>query len=316
LIDKLAIQVGPDASAVDDVASLRLYDTSGLPLSDAVSPDAAGLVTFTNLSINAPKSTDTVVVIKGTLTAIGERTVPTDGTAGAGADTGDIVNVSVSTFADNFHAVGQSSSTVDNVADATLGKDMTVRKSKLVVAREALSSSVLTNGVGVSLMRFTVTADANGAVVIGAIKPAMALGGTAAITAATVKIFDVTGGSDTAMNAVGVNASAIVKFDTPREIAAGQTKTFEIRGTVTGASTTGDSISTSLTKDAAALAGGTVARTETLAGGGVNDASTDANNLFIWSDKSADTHGLTSTEWANSFNLVGWPSSGQTLSVS
>ncbi len=88
-------------------------------------------------------------------------------------------------------------------------------------------------------------------------------------------------------------------------IAKGTSRTFEVRGTIAGVET-GDSINAKVTKDTAALSDAN--GTETSA-----NAIADANNNFIWSDKSADTNGVLSTEWINSYLLNVWPTSVATL---
>jgi len=119
-----------------------------------------------------------------------------------------------------------------------------------------------------------------------------------------VYLYDVTSG-ETQLNTTGVNMDALIEIDDSKvvTIARDTTRTFEIRGTVTG-SAAGDSINTRITKDTAALSG----VTETAA-----NAVLDAQNNFIWSDKSADTNGVGSVEWINSYLLTSWPTSVATL---
>lgn len=314
-VDKLTAQVD-EAGSYDDVEYLKLYDNAGLALSGNVSLDSAGQASFTGLNINVVKGSDTVLVIKGKIAAISDRTTANDGTAGVGADSGDAVTVSVVTSANAFHAVGVSSSAVDTAANAAVGQTEVVRKTKSTVSMLSLPVSSLSDGTKV-LYRFTVAADANADVSFKGVKPTMTLndasGAGLAITAGTVYLYDVTTG-ETQLNTAGVNESAMIEIDDAKvvTIPKGTSKTFEIRGTVAG-SATGDSINVTITKDTAALSGGTVAGTETADGGGVNDAIADAQNAFIWSDNSADTHGVASTEWMNSYLLTGWPTSVATL---
>ena len=309
LVDKLTAQVN-EAGSYDDVEYLKLYDSAGAPLSGNVSLDSDGEATFSGLSINVVRGVDTVLVIKGKIAAIGERTVATDGTAGTGADSGDSLTVSIETTAGKFHAIGVSSSAVDDAADAAVGQTMTVRKTKAAVEMANLPVTSLASGPA-TLYKFTVTADANNDVVFKAIKPTLTLndsdaGGELAVTAGTVYLFDVTSG-ETQLNTVGVNANALIGIDDGKivTIAKGTSRTFEVRGTIAGVET-GDSINAKVTKDTAALSDAN--GTETSA-----NAIADANNNFIWSDKSADTNGVLSTEWINSYLLNVWPTSVATL---
>lgn len=310
-IDKMTALVS-SATSYDDVEYLKLYDSAGNALSGNVSLDSNGKASFTNLSITVTKGNDSVVIVKGKLSAIGERSTATDGTAGTGADSGDSLTVTLSTTSDDFHAIGVSSSTTDSAANALTGDQaMVVRKTKPTLAMLNLPVTSLANGTA-TLYRFSITADGNGDVMFKGITPTMTLndaaGADLAITAGTVVLYDITTG-ETALNAVGVNASAFIAADNAVTIAKGTTRTFEIRGTVAGVAT-GDSINVKITKDTSADLDGVAAGTQnTLA-----FASIDANKQLIWSDKSADTNGLTSVEWMNSYLLTGWPTSVATLS--
>lgn len=306
LVDKLTAQVN-EAGSYDDVEYLKLYDSAGAPLSGNVSLDSDGEATFSGLSINVVRGVDTVLVIKGKIAAIGERTVATDGTAGVGADTGDPLTISIETTAGKFNAIGVSSSVVDDTADAAPGETMVVRKAKPSIAMSNLPVTSLANGT-VTLYKFTVAADFND-VVVKAIKPAITIndsddGGELKVTTGTVYLYDVTSG-ETQLNTTGVDANALIEIDDSKvvTVAKGTSRTFEIRGTVAGVET-GDSINIRINKDTAALSEGTEIAAKAIA---------DPNNKFIWSDKSADTNGVASKEWINSYLLTNWPTSVATL---
>ncbi len=298
IIDKMVINVS-DGASYDNVEYVRLYDTAGVELSSGgVNLDASGNATFTGLNIPVQKLVDKTVVVKAKLNAMGERADATDGTAGIGADSGDPLTFALLTGAGNFHAVAQSSSFTDDNANAGVtGQTMVVRKSKPVVTALTLPSTILANATK-TLAKFTVTATSDD-VVLGAVTPTMTGTNATAITAGSVYLYDVTGGANTLLNAAGVNGSALIGIDTPVRIAAGQTRTFEIKGTVNG-SVAGDSLEVVLTTDATALTDAN--GTETFA-----NAKADANNNFIWSDDSADTYGTGSTEWINGTLVSNWP---------
>lgn len=309
-VDKLTIQIGTGAGSYDNVQYVKLYDGAGTtPISSGVSLDSNGKAQFTGLTLNVPALTETFITVFVKTTAMGERTTATDGTAGVGADTGDPLNASLSTTADEFHAIGTSSSVVDNQADAAVSNTHVVRKANISIVYDTLPTTALGNGAK-TLLRYKVTAVGN-AVSLKGLLPSVTLndadsGGELAITAGTVYLYDVTGGVETQLNAAGVNNAAFIPIDDAKvpTIAAGETKIYEVRGTVAGTET-GDSIDSKLVMDAAALSGTT--ETSTL-------AIADPNNDFIWSDNSADTHTLgTSVEWANSYLFSSWPSGIQTL---
>jgi len=297
IIDKMTIQVD-EAGSYDNVEYVKLYDTAGVELSSGgVGLDSAGEAAFTGLNIAVQKLVDKVVVVKAKLNAIGERTSATNGTAGIGADSGDPLTFSLETTAGKFHAVGQASSVTDDAANAAVGNTMVVRKSKPVVTVSALSSTILSNATKV-LGKFSVTAT-NDDVILEAVTPTVTATNATVVSAGTVYLYDVTGGSNVLLNAVGVNEDAIIVIDNAKlvRIGAGQTRTFEIRGTVAG-SVAGDSLETVLSVDTAALFG----VTET----GAN-AAADVNNKFLWSDDSADTYAVTSVEWINGYLMSNWP---------
>lgn len=305
-VDKLTIQIGTGAGSYDDVEYVKLYDAAGTtPISGATSLDSNGKATFTNLTINVPALTETFITVFVKTTAMGERTTATDGTAGTGADTGDPLNASLSTTADDFHAVGVSSNVVDNAANAAVSNTHVVRKANLTVTTEALPTTILGNGEK-TLAKFKVTA-VGGPVSFKGLLPDMTLSGVT-ITAASVYLYDVTNGVNTQLNTTGVNEDAFIEIDDAKvpTIAAGSSKIYEIRGTVGGyVVNTGDALSTKLVKDSSALSGTTEAS---------DDAVADANNDFIWSDNSADTHTLgTSVEWTNSILLNPFSTTEQIL---
>lgn len=305
-VDKLTVQIGTGSGSYDNVEYVKLYDAAGTTaLSGAVSLDSNGKATFTNLTLSVQPLTETFITVFVKTTAMGERTTATDGTAGVGADTGDPLNASLSTSAGEFHAVGASSGTVDDAADAAVSNTHVVRKANLAVTQEALPTSLLSNGVKV-LAKFKISA-VGGPVSFKGLLPDMTLGGVT-ITAASVYLYDVTGGGEVQLNTTGVNEDAFIEVDDAKvpTISVGTPRIFEIRGTVGGyVVNTGDSLSTKLVRDSAALTGTTETSTNAVA---------DANNDFIWSDNSADTHTLgTSVEWINSHLVTPFPTSDQIL---
>jgi len=303
VIDKLTIEASSSGS-YDDVDYVQIYNAAGTALSASTQGlDSNGKATFTGLSIAVPKVGGAIVTVKAKMAAVGERTTATVGTAGVGADTGDTLAFNVSSTAADFHAVGSASGTVDTAADAVTAQTMTVRKTKPTVALVSNTQDLATGTM--VLMKFTVTADANGDVALKGVQPTSTLsdsdgGGELAITASTMYLYDVTG-SATKLNTTGVSADAFIEIDDAKvvTVSAGTTRTFEVRADVTGVEAS-DSIATKITQDSAALSG----TTETAA-----NAIIDAANNFIWSDMSADTNAVTSTEWINSYQLLSWPGS-------
>lgn len=325
-VDELTVTVS-STIALDDVVSARLYDTDGTALSTSQTPDGSGNVNFTGLSINVPKNGGTTVVVKAILNTMGERTVATNATAGVGADAGDPVQFVVSTSSGDFHAVGTSGYT-DSAADAALGNTMTVRNSLVTVAVSDPSSTSLLNGQR-TLMRFSVTADVNADVILGAISPYISFSDSDGqnelyMSSSSLYLYDVTG-AEQLLNATGANpthTSSTGYFDinvdsaylsSNAKITAGATKTYEIRATFAGVESS-DSVEVQLKQDVSAMTSGTV----TYNTSNLSDAQGNTGNTasFIWSDTGADTNGASSVEWTNSYGLFGWPTKVVTLSKS
>jgi hypothetical protein len=322
-VEKLTVLVS-STDAYDDVEYVQLYKADGTRVGPegGVGLDSSGRAIFDSLTLTVPNTGETVVIVKAKLKAIGERTTATVGTAGSDADTGDNIEFRLETTDTYFKAVATSGQT-DTAADAAVGNIMVVRKAKPTVSISALPSATLALGsnTGKTLMKFTVSAD-SGDVVLGSIKPYITFndadGAASFLTMASdsLYVYDVTG-AETQLNGVtagyGANAAAStsgqfeINFDTGRvvTIAAGATRTFEVRADITGVEA-GDSIETKFVRDAAALSDAT----ETFA-----NAYGDSNDDFVWSDQSADTDGVASTEWVNGY-LLNLPTTASSVSKS
>ncbi|KKS67140.1 MAG: hypothetical protein UV36_C0012G0018, partial [Parcubacteria group bacterium GW2011_GWC2_42_6] len=100
--------------------------------------------------------------------------------------------------------------------------------------------------------------------------------------------------------------------NTPRTIAAGSFRTFELRGDVSGSVTTGSSVSTMLMGDAFYEQPN---GTEMQAAATVDAWTT--HDDFIWSDRSATGHGVGTADWTNGYLVSGLPSTNMsTVTIS
>ena len=97
--------------------------------------------------------------------------------------------------------------------------------------------------------------------------------------------------------------STLFPYTTLFRSGAGETKTYYLKATVGGTIDTGAYVQTSIADRASSL-GGPAAYTAGLAG-------TDAS--FIWSDKSASSHGLTTTDWFDDYKVLGVPTVSYSL---
>ncbi len=326
VVDELTVMASSSA-AYDDVASVRLYNTSGVALSDAQTLDASGNANFTGLNISVPKNGSTTVVVKAVLNVVGERTVATSALVGVGADSGDYLEFRVGTTSGDFHAIG-TSGFVDEAANAAIGNTMVVRNTSANVAMLSVPITTLASGQ-FTIMKFTVTADANADVVMGAIAPYITFndsdsGNELNMTSGTLYLYDVTSG-DQLLNAVAANGTAVsttgyydINVDsayltTNAKIGAGQVKTYEVRATFAGVET-GDSVNVQLKQDTGEITNGTVTNNTAILSDAVGNA--DGLESFIWSDTGADTNGAASLEWTNSYRLLSWPTTVITISKS
>ncbi len=85
------------------------------------------------------------------------------------------------------------------------------------------------------------------------------------------------------------------------EVPAGTTYYFELRGTVTGV-TSSASVTTVLNADTTALS--------PLSGYNMQVAAASSTNKFMWSDNATTTAGLFDVDWTNGYSIPGFSASG------
>jgi hypothetical protein len=224
------------------------------------------------------------------------------------------------------------------------GNYQILHKSKPVLASATLPST--TYGAGVkTLYRWTVTADSKGEIgwkkavfsVSGSVSVASAdsrtlgmgtsagdfqnnliLMGTSTFTGVTAidtfEVWDVTNNTQVSASAPqvyhgGSTGGAKVIFIATNEqiVAAGQTKTYELKGTTAYAGYAGDSVTTNI---AALSAATSTAAYSTVAIGTGYSAATSTDASFVWSDRSGDTtaaHSAATADWTNDYKVSGIP---------
>jgi len=217
-------------------------------------------------------------------------------------------SVAVNVAAGNALGKGSASNAVIASLGSMAGYTHYAFGSVPTVAPGALSSNVLTPGT-LELYRFTVSADAAGDIGLGNFTFNVA---TSGVTVTNFYVTDET--DDTQLNDTVVTTQSPtieITFNpggggiVERQISAGTTHTYVLKGTVTGSSSS-DSVQVSLAGDSAALS----ATTETLA-----DARADAQDDFIWTDRTATSHAITTTDWISGFRVKGLPSSNTSPEV-
>lgn len=242
----------------------------------------------------------------------------------ANISTSDSVNFSGHLVAVNFlnaEAVGASSGTTVYPSGTAVSNGTRVFKSFPVIALDSLSSTGVNDG---KLMRFRVTADAKGPV--GLTKFSLNLATTTlSVTNVNIRGFTDSGystpisgvstdGSLQATAAATVpgtgNVSIAVQTSgataTVIQVPAGQTRYFEVYGSIAGA-TTGASVTTKLLGDTAFPAVSVTNAQNPLVTAG-NSALSAAN--LVWSPNSTTTASRTDQDWTNGFGVSGLPSGG------
>lgn len=289
---------------------------------------AGGYVNFTGLGWLIEQDTEEVLTISIDLADINPNV----------ATTGRTIIMGVECAAVNeCKAIGSSQTILGDgaaeLSDAD-GNPMYLRKSKPAVTGLALPSTTLINGTNV-INTFSVVSDANGAITLKKFSWDVNVSNAAGadVTVTTWKIYEgttelagATGGhwSDgTTTSSAGVvpilGASGatvlIVELDSEREIAAGVTKTFTLKGVVSGA-TVNDSISASLLNDD----NDTAVQTDGLVNNDLQGVQLDDAGAvdFLWSDKArgvnhTDTMQDTYEDWTNGYLIDIMPTATKSL---
>ncbi len=276
--------------------------------------------TFTGLTFAVPMNQDTNLDVY-----VGLPTVASGATSGAA--------ISVLLDADEgFKAVDSSGASDTTLAgsdldsSATTGKGtMYVRKSIPTFSAVALDTSVLSAGSNKVIGRVRVTADAAGDVSWN--KIVFTVSKTAALTlgaTTTVALYDganaiggnfatTTGAqaSQTQMFTTAATTGVIVFEPTSeQQIAAGTSKTYELRTTVGGLATGSNTLDISVANPS------TTVSTDTAAN--IGGAAGSSAISVVWSDRSVITavHSTTTSDWTNDFLVKTLPLTIGNMSVS
>lgn len=267
-----------------------------------------------NISSSGP------VLTSGHLVAVDINSADTAGTEGTGVESGTTINLATSGSSGSSSFAG-----------------VRVFKSYPTLAIDTLPGTGVADG---RLMRFKVTASAAGPVGIEKFTV------TVATSSASVTGLNVFGYTDSAYSQgiAGINQSGQLMTNnlcssgctsnsptlsfypqntsaasTTIQVPAGQTRFFEIRGTVAAASgATNFSVTTTLVGDsvfpalyATSVNGGADSfMASTTAIDGFVRNIVQPSRSFIWSPNSTTTSGLTANDWTNGFGLPGLPSNG------
>ncbi len=326
-LNKLGLKLTSTASSsAQDLTQVTIWD--GSTQVGAVVFTGANSVATTTFStpVLLTKDTDKILTLKGDLSAIGVSSPGTEGhlilvdingsdttgTQGTGVGSGNTINLATA---------GSSAST------AVSG--VRVFKSFPTFAKLSVPTNTLNNGEQ-SLLRFSISSNSAGDSGIYKFTLHVATT-TATVTGINIRAYtdssfstpvsgltsdgsmlqtNLTGtawaSSATDLEVFAQNASGA---STTVQVPAGQTRYFNVIGTVAGA-VTGASVQTQLQGDAAypqlASFMGTALQVN-------NDAG--SNNDFIWSPNATSTSVNASNDWTNGYGLVGLPAANMSAEV-
>ena len=339
-INEMTLKVinADDASAI---ASVNIYDGSTLVGSGVLDQSSNTAALITGLSVPVNAGSYKILTAKLVLNQIG---------TGAGYTSRD-----VALTLDSVKRV-DSQGVADTDATDRAGNELRVYKSVPTISAVDLTNSTIVNGQARDLFKFTVTATSAGSVALKQLQLPVNLVDTGTDDSATIEVESLklykngsdvsTGSSDIflldesandvedATGLVDASTALYIVWDTSEEtIAAGETVTYTIRGTMTGFDVSGDSgendtFSIYLAGDSAHKDGGTNANTgvagvcladtgdgeiwqlDDTASLGTACTAADVNEAdasFIWSDMSGSGHDGTETsssDWAAGYKLL------------
>ncbi len=327
-LQRLALQLTyPSASSSpNDLVQVTLWDSAGNQVGSALFTGSNRFATST-LTAGAfiiPKDSDKLLTIKGDLQPIGISQIGRPGALVAvdydGAD---------STGTQGKGAA--SGATVQQTGTDTAVSGVRLFKSYPTITMLSLPTNTLDNGVK-SLLRFRVTANSTGDV--GLYKFSIKVSTTTAIVTSINAYAYTDSGFSTAVSGIGNSgkmldtdltgsawASASTQLQlypqtttaasTTIQISAGQSRYFDVTGSVTG-SVAGASISTQLEGDAAYVSSALL----TQRAQGALSVELDSHNDFIWSPNSTTSANVGSdSDWTNGYGIVGLNGTNNTAVV-
>jgi hypothetical protein len=340
---------GTSSNTPQDLTKVTFWDGS-TKVGEAIFSTDTATATLT-ADFTVPKDSDKTLTIKGDIAAIG-TSLP--------ARPGHLVRVEIDaaagdTSGDATRGIGLSSgSTVYSSGTPSSSNGVRIVKAVPTLAKLSLPSTKLVNAT-IPLYRFSVTAPSHGGV--GLYKFSYTIStSTQGVTTFAITGLQVRGYSDASFATAAydnnglLNSSSMVAgaqggattydfyFDPVSQggtaeaiqVPAGQTRYFELVGTVANMSATSSSVSVNLLGDAAYTAGTNNQNDDSAdnftgsSAGNYAFATTAANvdtdtsgtgEDFIWSDNATTTSGVATYDWFNGFQVPGLPSNNMTSEV-
>jgi len=266
-----------------NVTSVVLKDGSTVL---ATLPGAASS-TFSNLSVVVPANSNKVLTVD---LVLGDLLYP-NGTSGANA------KVTLHSYKSAPSSTGTIAQTTNQVVS---GNNLYVYKAIPTVTNVTLPTSVLAAGTN-TLAKFSISSGGTGT--IGWAKLGFTITTSTNVTVTSPQIWDADAGTQVSGTASSTYTSTgmVTEFWPDAEQQISGAKNYILKATVGGTLATGAYVSTTITNPssyvapaAAATASGTTA-------------------TFVWSDVSAQSHGLTTSDWNRDYLVKNLPTDSQTL---
>lgn len=183
-----------------------------------------------------------------------------------------------------------SAGTVTTQTETEIANAFRVRKTVPIVTTESLPETLLTAGDKV-VSKFKVTANNSGDVSLKKVVLTYATTTNSSLAGLANNAVKVNGSTKSIASVLDAGAKTLtITFATPEVISAGQSKTFEILGTVAVSGSGSESVTTKISEDAS--------------------YATDGSGSFVWSDGAS----ISNYTYLNGHNVSGLPTTTQTLS--
>lgn len=293
-------EVTATSSALTTVSEVRLLDcgTTGTSCqATALSSRPAGTsVTFSGLSYQIPANSDKYLGFQVVFAGVG---------TGMGT-TSENVAITFSTFKANNSSGVQSTNAVNLATNAVYAY-----KAVPTIAPNTTGWASTLNGGNQTLAKVNVSSG-SGTIEWNKIVFSISKSVNPVLATSTFEVYDVTGGSSNkvlgtisggvGLTATGTVSAATVSFAPTSIQQVAGTRTYELRGDISGTFATGDNVSTRIANPISSFAASTAA------------ASVSASASFVWSDVSAQSHSASTSDWTGDYLVSGLPTASQTLS--
>jgi hypothetical protein len=308
-VQNLAILVPNSAATSVTNVTLKYKDPNGnaMSVTQPLAVNAAtayATATFTGLNMYVPVNDSANLDVY-----VGTPTIASGATSGAPINV--LLDQGGASGANNtFQALnGAGAATKFVGTGAKLASNGTFYVRKSIPTFAMLSTNVSVPSTGSPIYKFTVSADPAGAVEWSKLLFNVSTSTSPAVTLTNVYLVDDASGNNlldnnttsasTTGTTVTIDLSKNATQAQYQQVAAGATKTYDLYGTVGGFGSAGSTLTISLAGDGSPVANGT--------------ATTTSGNV-IWSDRSATSHTIATSDWTNGYLLKNFTSNATTYS--